>query len=106
MLSNTPFFYQLSIKVSALARRFQPEIVAGAVSGEMSWDERQTLVNRLRIPAEMRLSETQEAMAKSLQAFEEKKGELEQAVEVATAQRDSASKRHRAAAKDCKKADQ
>ena len=45
-------------------------------------------------------------MAKSLKAFEEKKEVLEQAVRDAISQRDSASKRHRATAKDCKKADQ
>ncbi|KMT05611.1 hypothetical protein BVRB_7g167520 [Beta vulgaris subsp. vulgaris] len=59
--------------VLALARRSQPGIAAGTVSGEMSIDERNTLVNRLRL-AQMRLSEAEEAMAKSLKAFEEKKG--------------------------------
>ncbi|KMS99663.1 hypothetical protein BVRB_1g021840 [Beta vulgaris subsp. vulgaris] len=73
--------------------------------GEMSWDKRNTLVNRLRL-TEMRLSETHDSMARFLKAFEEKKGELEQALEDAISQRDSTNRRHRAAAKDCKKADQ
>ncbi|KMT06073.1 hypothetical protein BVRB_7g163950 [Beta vulgaris subsp. vulgaris] len=68
---------KLSIKVLALARRSVPRIAAGAVSGEMSWDERNTLVNRLRL-IEMRLSEAQNSMASSLKAFKEKKGKLEQ----------------------------
>ncbi|KMT06015.1 hypothetical protein BVRB_7g163450 [Beta vulgaris subsp. vulgaris] len=56
--------------------------------------------------AEMRLSETQDSTVRSLKAFEEKKGELEQALEDTISQRDSTSRRHRAASKDCKKADQ
>ena len=71
----------------------------------MPWDDKNTLVNRLRLD-ELRLSKAQEAMAKSLKAFDEKKAELEHAVEIPMSQRESASKRQREAVKDYKKADQ
>ncbi|XP_048489967.1 uncharacterized protein LOC125491931 [Beta vulgaris subsp. vulgaris] len=87
----SPDGQELSIRVLALARRSVPGISSGTASGEMSWDERQTLVSRLRL-AEMRLSESEDSMAKSLKAFEEKKAELD--------------KRHRAVAKDCKRAEE
>ncbi|KMS99533.1 hypothetical protein BVRB_1g023040 [Beta vulgaris subsp. vulgaris] len=46
------------------------------------------------------------AMAKANKAFKDKVAEVKHAVEVATAQRESASKRQNEALKDCKKADQ
>ncbi|XP_057247303.1 uncharacterized protein LOC130589766 [Beta vulgaris subsp. vulgaris] len=96
---------ELSIRVMSLARRSTPGLAPGTASGEMSWDERHTLVNRLRL-SEMHLSEARESMANSLRAFEEKKAELEQERDIALKQRDSASKRQRAATKDCKRAEE
>ncbi|XP_010693339.1 uncharacterized protein LOC104906300 [Beta vulgaris subsp. vulgaris] len=95
----------LSIRVLALARRSAPGLAPGTASREISWDERNDLVNRLHL-SELRLSEAQESMANSMKAFEEKMAELEQARDIALKQRDSASKRPRAAAKDCKRAEE
>ena len=54
-------------------------LIAGDSTGKMSWDERCTLVNRLRI-AEMRLSEAEEVMKNAQKAFDENMVDLEQSV--------------------------
>ena len=71
----------------------------------MSWDERFVLVNRLCL-VKMWLSEAKDAMGKAHKAFDEKVADLEQSIKVATAHKESASKRQQEALKDPKKADQ